>query len=44
MQLYWLTAIFGGYDKARIWHFWPMWLFILFVVPMWFWFSPMGGG
>jgi thiosulfate reductase cytochrome b subunit len=25
-------AIFGGYDKARIWHFWLMWLFILFVV------------
>ena len=33
MQLYWLTAIFGGYDKARIWHFWLMWLFVLFVVP-----------
>jgi len=33
MQLYWLTASFGGYDKARIWHFWLMWVFILFVVP-----------
>ena len=33
MQLHWLTAIFGGYDKARIWHFWLMWIFILFVVP-----------
>jgi thiosulfate reductase cytochrome b subunit len=33
MQLYWLAAIFGGYDKARIWHFWLMWVFILFVVP-----------
>ena len=33
MQLYWLTWIFGGYDKARIWHFWLMWVFILFVVP-----------
>jgi thiosulfate reductase cytochrome b subunit len=33
MQLYWLSAIFGGYDNARIWHFWLMWLFILFVVP-----------
>jgi thiosulfate reductase cytochrome b subunit len=32
-QLHWLTAIFGGYDKARIWHFWLMWIFILFVVP-----------
>jgi thiosulfate reductase cytochrome b subunit len=33
MQLYWLAAIFGGYDKARICHFWLMWIFILFVVP-----------
>ena len=33
MQLYWLAAIFGGYDKARVWHFWLMWVFALFVVP-----------
>lgn len=33
MQLHGLAAIFGGYDKARIWHFWLMWFFILFVVP-----------
>ena len=33
MQLHWLTAIFGGYDKVRVWHFWLMWIFILFVVP-----------
>jgi thiosulfate reductase cytochrome b subunit len=33
MQLHWLAAIFGGYDAARKWHFWLMWLFILFVVP-----------
>jgi thiosulfate reductase cytochrome b subunit len=33
MQLHWLTAIFGGYDKARIWHFWLMCFFISFVVP-----------
>jgi thiosulfate reductase cytochrome b subunit len=33
MQLDWLAAIFGGYDKARIWHFWLMWFFVLFVVP-----------
>jgi thiosulfate reductase cytochrome b subunit len=32
MQLYWLAAMFGGYDKARVWHFWLMWVFILFVV------------
>jgi len=33
MQLYWLAAIFGGYDKARIWHLWLMGFLILFVVP-----------
>ena len=33
MQLYWLAAIFGGFDKARIWHFWLLWLFVLFVIP-----------
>lgn len=33
MQLHWLAAIFGGYDTARVWHFWLMWLFIFFVVP-----------
>lgn len=25
MQFYWLAAIFGGYDNARIWHFRLMW-------------------
>jgi len=33
MQLSWLTGIVGGYDNARIWHFWLMWVLILFVVP-----------
>ena len=33
MQLHWLAAIFGGYDQARVWHFWLMWVFVLFVVP-----------
>jgi thiosulfate reductase cytochrome b subunit len=33
VQLHWLAALFGGFDKARIWHFWLMWLFIFFVVP-----------
>ena len=32
-QLCWLTAIFGGFDKARVWHFWLMGFLILFVVP-----------
>jgi thiosulfate reductase cytochrome b subunit len=33
MQLHWLAALFGGFDKARVWHFWLMWVFILFLVP-----------
>jgi thiosulfate reductase cytochrome b subunit len=33
MQLHWLAALFGGFDRARVWHFWLMWLFIAFVVP-----------
>ena len=33
MQLHWLAVLFGGFDAARVWHFWLMWLFIFFVVP-----------
>jgi thiosulfate reductase cytochrome b subunit len=33
MQLHWLAAIFGGFDTARVWHFWLMWLFFFFIVP-----------
>jgi len=33
MQLHWLAAFFGGFDRARVWHFWLMWFFILFIVP-----------
>jgi thiosulfate reductase cytochrome b subunit len=33
MQFQSLAAIFGGFDAARVWHFWLMWVFILFVVP-----------
>jgi thiosulfate reductase cytochrome b subunit len=32
-QLPGLTAIFGGFDNARVWHFWLMVLFMLFVIP-----------
>jgi thiosulfate reductase cytochrome b subunit len=32
-QLGWLQALFGGYDMARVWHFWLMWLFAAFVIP-----------
>jgi thiosulfate reductase cytochrome b subunit len=33
MQLHWLAALFGGFNRARVWHFWLMWLFIFFFVP-----------
>jgi len=33
MQLHWLASLFGGYDLARMWHFWLLWVFILFLVP-----------
>ena len=33
MQIHWLAAIFGGFDEARVWHFWLMWFFFLFLVP-----------
>jgi thiosulfate reductase cytochrome b subunit len=33
MQFHWLAALFGGYNAARVWHFWLMWVYILFVVP-----------
>jgi thiosulfate reductase cytochrome b subunit len=29
MQLSFLAAIFGGFDSARVWHFWLMWIFVL---------------
>lgn len=29
----WLAALFGGYDWARVWHFWLMWVFVAFVIP-----------
>jgi thiosulfate reductase cytochrome b subunit len=32
-QLGWLQGLFGGYDWARIWHFWIMWVFAAFVIP-----------
>jgi thiosulfate reductase cytochrome b subunit len=33
MQLSWLAALFGGFDRARVWHFWLMCTFVLFVGP-----------
>ena len=32
-QLSWLTAIFGGFDIARVCHFWLMWFLVAFLMP-----------
>ncbi len=32
IQLGWLTALFGGYELARYWHFWAVWLFVAFTL------------
>lgn len=32
IQLSWLTAVFGGFQAARYWHFWAVWLFVGFIV------------
>src|ERR1041385_3067567 len=31
-QLGWLTALFGGFQAARYWHFWIVWIFVGFTV------------
>jgi thiosulfate reductase cytochrome b subunit len=33
MQLHWLATPFRGFDTARVWHFWLMWIFFFFLVP-----------
>jgi thiosulfate reductase cytochrome b subunit len=33
MQLHWLAALFGGFNAARVWHFWLMVFFFFFLVP-----------
>ena len=32
MQLSWLTALFGGYEWARYWHFVAVWTFTAFIM------------
>jgi thiosulfate reductase cytochrome b subunit len=32
VQLAWLTALFGGYELARYWHFLAVWLFVGFTL------------
>ena len=31
-QLSWLTSLFGGYQAARYWHFWAVWIFVGFTL------------
>jgi len=31
-QLSWLTALFGGFQAARYWHFWAVWIFTAFLI------------
>jgi len=31
-QLGWLTSLFGGFQLARYWHFWIVWLFVGFSI------------
>ena len=32
VQFPWLTALFGGYELARYWHFWAVWIFVGFTL------------
>jgi len=32
VQFGWLTALFGGFQAARYWHFWVVWIFIAFTL------------
>jgi thiosulfate reductase cytochrome b subunit len=32
VQLWWLTALFGGFQTARYVHFWAVWLFVAFTI------------
>jgi len=32
VQFGWLTALFGGFQAARYWHFWTVWIFVAFTL------------
>lgn len=32
VQFSWLTALFGGFQAARYWHFWTVWIFVGFTI------------
>jgi thiosulfate reductase cytochrome b subunit len=33
MQLHWLAVMFGGYNSARVIHFWLLWMYLSFIMP-----------
>jgi len=32
VQFSWLTTLFGGFQAARYWHFWTVWIFVGFTI------------
>jgi len=32
VQFHWLVALFGGFQAARYWHFWTVWIFVAFTL------------
>jgi thiosulfate reductase cytochrome b subunit len=32
LQFSWLTTLFGGFQAARYWHFWIVWIFVAFTI------------
>ncbi len=32
LQFAWLTALLGGFQAARYWHFWIVWIFVAFTI------------
>ncbi len=32
VQFSWLTTLFGGFQAARYWHFWAVWIFVGFTI------------
>ena len=32
LQFAWLTTLFGGFQAARYWHFWTVWIFVGFTI------------
>lgn len=32
LQFSWLTALLGGFQAARYWHFWVVWIFVAFTI------------